>query len=104
MGISGYFLNFSFKEGRGGYHQDHVKHASAGKEKKGQAQEEMTGQHQGGHERVQDGAESKCVIHEDKGRPITTWRRPKGEKTVALFASLQIQSNTRSTNNAALIV
>ena len=22
----------------------------------------------------------KCVAHEDKGRPITTWRRPIGEK------------------------
>ena len=25
----------------------------------------------------------KCVAHEDKGRPITTWRRPIGEKCVA---------------------
>ena len=37
------------------------------------------------HERVQDderhGAELKCAAHEDKGRPITTWRRPIGEKT-----------------------
>ncbi len=24
--------------------------------------------------------EKKCVTHEDKGRPITTWRRPIGEK------------------------
>ena len=22
----------------------------------------------------------KCVVHEDKGWPITTWRRPIGEK------------------------
>ena len=24
--------------------------------------------------------ERKCVAHEDKDRPITTWRRPMGEK------------------------
>ncbi len=24
----------------------------------------------------------KCVAHEDKGQPITTWRRPIGEKCV----------------------
>ena len=35
------------KEGSGGYHQDDVKHASAGKEKKDEAQEKMGGQHQG---------------------------------------------------------
>ena len=44
----------------------------------------MVGQYQGGHERVQDdgrhGTRSKCVAHEDKGRPIATWRRPLGEK------------------------
>ena len=72
------------KEGRGGYHQEDVKHASARKEKKGEAQEKMVGQYQGGHERVQDdgrhGTRSKCVAHEDKGRPIATWRRPLGEK------------------------
>ena len=60
------------KEGRGGYHQEDVKHASAGKEKKREAKEDMTGQHQGGHERVQNderrGKESKCVAHEDKDR------------------------------------
>ena len=71
------------KEGRGGYHQEDVKHASARKEK-GEAQEKMVGQYQGGHERVQDdgrhGTRSKCVAHEDKGRPIATWRRPLGEK------------------------
>ena len=72
------------KEGRGGYHQEDVKHASARKEKKGEAQEKMVGQYQGGHERVQDdgrhGPKSKCVAREDKGRPIATWRRPLGEK------------------------
>ena len=72
------------KEGRGGYHQEDVKHASARKEKKGEAQEKMVGQYQGGHERVQDdgrhGTKSKCVAREDKGRPIATWRRPLGEK------------------------
>ena len=72
------------KEGRGGYHQEDVKHASARKEKKGEAQEKMVGQYHGGHERVQDdgrhGTRSKCVVHEDKGRPIATWRRPLGEK------------------------
>ena len=26
------------------------------------------------------GTESKCVSYEDKGRPITTWKRPIGEK------------------------
>ena len=35
----------------------------------------MTGQHQGGHERVQNderrGKESKCVAHEDNDKPIT---------------------------------
>ena len=39
----------------------------------------MDGQHQGGHERMQDdrghGTELKCVAHEDKGRLITTWKR-----------------------------
>ena len=35
------------KEGRGGYHQEDVKHASARKEKKGEAQEKMVGQYQG---------------------------------------------------------
>ena len=73
-----------FKEGRGGYHQEDVKHASARKEKKGEAQEKMVGQYQGGHERVQDdgrhGTKSKCVARDDKGRPIATWRRPLGEK------------------------
>ena len=72
------------KEGRGGYHQEDVKHASARKEKKGEAHEKMVGQYQGGHERVQDdgihGTKSKCVAREDKGRPIATWRRPLGEK------------------------
>ena len=72
------------KEGRGGYHQDDVKPASARKEKKGEGQEEMAGQYQGGHERVQDdrtrGAESKWVEHENKGRLITTWNRLIGEK------------------------
>ena len=65
------------KEGRG-YHQEDVKHASAGKEEKGVAQEETAGQHQRSHETLQDderlGTESKCVVHEDKVRPITTWR------------------------------
>ena len=85
------------KEGRGGYHQEDVKHASARKEKKGEAQEKMVGQYQGGHERVQDdgrhGTRSKCVAHEDKGRPIATWRRPLGEKKVRrgkVFRSIYI--------------
>ena len=69
------------KEG-GGYHQEDVKHAR--EEKKGEAQEKMVGQYQGGHERVQDdgrhGTKSKCVAREVKGRPIATWRRPIGEK------------------------
>ena len=33
------------KEGRGGYHQEDVKHASARKEKIGEAQEKMVGQY-----------------------------------------------------------
>ena len=78
------------KEGRGGNHQEDVKHASARKEK-GEAQEKMVGQYQGGHERVQDdgrhGTRSKCVAHEDKGRPIATWRRPLGEKVRSLRTS-----------------
>ena len=72
------------KQGRGGYHQEDVKHASARKENKWEAQENMVGQYQGGHERVQDdgrhGTKSKCVAREDKGRPIFTRRRPLGEK------------------------
>ena len=58
-----------------------------GKRRRGEAQEKMVGQYQGGHERVQDdgrhvrhGTQSKCVAREDKGRPIATWRRPLGEK------------------------
>ena len=56
------------------------------KEKKGEAQEKMVGQYQGGHERVglhddgRHGEKSKCMAREDKGRPIATWRRPLGEK------------------------
>ena len=46
----------------GGYHQEDVKQASAGKDKKG-CQKRV-------HERLQDderhGSESKCVAHEDK--------------------------------------
>ena len=42
------------KEGRGGYLQEDVKHASARKEKKGETRENMVGLYQGGHERVQD--------------------------------------------------
>ena len=87
------------KEGRGGYHQEDVKHASARKEKKGEAQEKMVGQYQGGHERVQDderhGTKSKCLAREDKGRPIATWRRPLSEKKVrniALPMSHQLQT------------
>ena len=61
------------------------KHTSAGKEKKGWSMEEMARQHPGWHEIILDdeihGAESKCVAHEDKGRPIATWRRPMGENT-----------------------
>ena len=57
---------------------------SGARKEKGEAQEKMVGQYQGGHERVQDdgrhGTRSKCVAHEDKGRPIATWRRPLGEK------------------------
>ena len=34
------------KEG-GAYHQEDVKHASTGKEKKGEAQDKMAGQHKG---------------------------------------------------------
>ena len=64
------------KEGSGGYHQEDVTHASSRKEKKGEAQEKMVGQYQGGHERVQDdgrhGTKSKRVERENKGRPIAT--------------------------------
>ena len=42
------------KEGRGGYSQEDAKHAWARKEK-GEAHEKMARQHQGGHERIQDG-------------------------------------------------
>ena len=81
------------KEGRGAYHQEDVKHASARKEKKGEAQENMVGQYQGGHERVQDdgrhGTTSKFVEREDKGRPIATWRRPLGEKVRKMYMSSQ---------------
>ena len=55
------------KEGRGGYHQEDVKHASARKEK-------------GRPDDGRQGTKSKCVAREDKGRPIATWRRPLGEK------------------------
>ena len=41
----GYYGHRLMKEG--GYHREYVKHASAGKRKKGEAQEEMDGQHQG---------------------------------------------------------
>ena len=45
---------------------------------------QMTGQHQGWHERVQDDerhdAESKIMGNEDKGRPIITWRMLVGDK------------------------
>ena len=86
------------KEGRGGYHQEDVKHASARKEKKGEAQEKMVGQYQGGHERVQDdgrhGTISKCVAHEDKGRPIATWRRPLGEK-VRIYVHFPLHSHRK---------
>ena len=34
------------EEGGAGYHQEDVEHASAGKEEKGEVQEEMAGQHQ----------------------------------------------------------
>ena len=48
--------------------------------RRNESQEEIGGQHQGWRERVQDderrGAESKGVACEDKGRSITTWRRP----------------------------
>ena len=27
----------------------------------------------------------KCVAHEDKGQPITTWRRPIGEKVRSVW-------------------
>ena len=43
------------KEGRGGYHQEDVKHASVRKEKKEEAREQLAGQDQGWHEKVQDG-------------------------------------------------
>ena len=59
------------------YHHHHIL-------EKGETQENMVGQYQGGHERVQDdgrhGTKSKCVAREVKGRPIATWRRPLGEK------------------------
>ena len=41
------------KEGRGGYHQEDDNYAGTGKEKKGEAQEKMAGQHQRGHEGIQ---------------------------------------------------
>ena len=51
------------KEGRGGYHQEDVKHASEGKEKKGRHKKRWLENIR--HERIQDdkihGAESKCV-------------------------------------------
>ena len=62
------------KEGGGGYLQEDVKHANARKEKKGEAQEKMVGQYQGGHERVQDdgrqGTKSKCVAQKIKAGPF----------------------------------
>ena len=68
--------------GRGGYLQEDVKHSSTGRERKGQ--ENTARQHETEHETLKDderhGAESMCVAHEDKGRPITTWSGPIGEK------------------------
>ena len=78
------------KEGRGGYHQEDVKHASARREKKGKAQEKMVGQYQEDmkeYRMTEDMAQtSKCVAREDKGRPIATWRRPLGEKVRSMLA------------------
>ena len=55
----------------GGYHQEDVKHASAGKDKKG-CKKRL-------HERLQDderhGPESKCVAHEDKSGPLLDGER-----------------------------
>ena len=82
----------ALRKKRGGYHQEDVEHASARKEKKGEAQEKMVGQYQGGHERVQDhgrhGTKSKCVAREDKGRPIATRRRPLGETVRKHFSNM----------------
>ena len=46
----------------------------------------MAGQKQRWHEILQDdeihGAKSKCVAREANDQPITTWRRPLGEKVI----------------------
>ena len=45
-------------------------------------------QHQRGHEGIQYdgrcGLKSKCVAHDDKDRPVTTWMRPMGVKVRSL--------------------
>ena len=75
---------------RGGYHQEDVEHASAEKEKKSEAQEEMAGLHQGWHEWVRDDerhdAESKCVAQEDKFWYIASSRSHKGDNTICTFS------------------
>ena len=66
------------KEGSGGYHQEDAKYEL--KEKKGRPKKRSLDNIRG-HEKIQydrrHGRKSKC---EDKGQPITTWRRYVGEK------------------------
>ena len=60
------------KEGRGGNHQEDIKHASAGKEKKGRPRKRWLDNIREEYKTAECGGKSKFVAHEDKGRCITT--------------------------------
>ena len=70
------------KRRRGGHHQEDVKHAGAGKEKKVRPNKRWL-------DTIRDDTKecnmTKCVTHEDKGRPITTCRRPIVEKVRSVW-------------------
>ena len=73
------------KDGRGGYHQEDVKQASARNEKNGRPNKRWLHNikvDMKEYKVTKDMAQNQSVLctHEDKGRPITSWRRPIGEK------------------------
>ena len=93
------------KEGRGGYHHEDVKHASArkvlGKIRRGGPRKDGWTISGPAWKSIQDdgrhGTTSNCVAREDKGRPIATWRRPLGEKVRSVtYARLRLWACVRA--------
>ena len=70
--------------GGGGYHQEDVKHASAGKEKKGRPKKRQLDNIRDDmkeYTMTEEMAQNRIVWHmKKKRRPIATWSRPIGGK------------------------